>query len=70
MAIDTIEKRQNIAGAGRVFMRSHFPVATPDDEWRIASGIAYGGNVIAGPPVPQGPGNWTSNFDLLREIID
>ena len=69
MAIDTIEKRQNIAGAGRVFMRSHFPVAVPDAEWRIASGIAYGGNEIAGFIPISGP-QWTSNFDLLREIIE
>lgn len=47
MAIDSAEKRQNIAGCGRIFMRSHFPRATPDAEWRIAGGIAYGGNPIA-----------------------
>ena len=55
MAIDSAEKRQNITGAGRTFMRSHFPVATPDSEWRIAAGHAYGGNAIAGttPVVAQ-----------------
>ncbi len=47
MAIDTAEKRQNISGCGRPYMRSHFPVATPDEEWRIASGHAYGGNTLA-----------------------
>ena len=47
MAIDSAEKRQNIAGCGRVFMRSHFPQATPDAEWRIAGGIAFGGNTIS-----------------------
>ena len=46
MALDTSEKRQNAAGAGRVFMRTHFPIATPDEQWRIAGGIAYGGNAL------------------------
>lgn len=53
MALDTAEKRQNAAGAGRVFMRTHFPVATPDEQWRIAGGIAYGGNALS-PPVGGG----------------
>lgn len=47
MAIDTAEKRQNISGCGRPYMRSHFPVATPDEEWRIFSGNAYGGNTLS-----------------------
>ena len=47
MAIDTAEKRQNITGCGRPYMRSHFPVATPDEEWRIFSGNAYGGNTLS-----------------------
>ena len=47
MAIDSAEKRQNISGCGRLFMRSHFPQTTPDSEWRIASGIAFGGNAIS-----------------------
>ena len=53
MALDTAEKRQNAAGAGRPYMRTHFPVATPDEQWRIASGIAYGGNALS-PPAPGG----------------
>jgi hypothetical protein len=32
-------------------MRTHFPVATPDERWRIASGIAYGGNALSPPAV-------------------
>jgi len=47
MAIDTAEKRQNITGCGRPYMRSHFPIATPDQEWRIASGHAYSGNSLS-----------------------
>lgn len=46
MALDTQEKRMAAAGAGRPFMRAHFPVATPDEEWRISIGIAYGGNAL------------------------
>ena len=47
MAIDSAEKRQNISGCGRPYMRSHFPVAAKDEEWRIASGHAYGGNALS-----------------------
>jgi hypothetical protein len=49
MAIDTQEKRMAAAGVGRPFMRAHFPVATPDTEWRAASGLSYGANGIASP---------------------
>lgn len=34
-------------------MRDKFPVATPDEEWRISSGNAYGGNALS-PPVAGG----------------
>jgi hypothetical protein len=47
MALDTKEKRQNSLGVGRPYLRNHFPVATPDEEWRIASGIAWGGNALS-----------------------
>lgn len=46
MALDTKEKRQNATGVGRPWMRSQFPVATPDEQWRIGIGNAYGGNVL------------------------
>jgi len=53
MAIDSKEKRAGALGVGRPWMRDKFPVATPDEQWRIASGHAYGGNVLS-PPVPGG----------------
>lgn len=46
MPIDTKEKRAAVFGVGRPWMRDKFPVATPDDEWRISSGNAYGGNAL------------------------
>lgn len=46
MAIDSKEKRANVLGVGRPYMRDKFPVATPDEQWRIASGHAYGGNAL------------------------
>ncbi len=46
MGIDSKEKRQGITGVGRPYIRDKFPVATPDEEWRIFSGLAYGGNVL------------------------
>ncbi len=47
MAIDSKEKRAAVLGVGRSWMRDKFPVATPDQEWRISSGNAYGGNALS-----------------------
>ncbi len=49
MAIDTQQKRMSAAGAGRPFMRGHFP-GTINEAWRIAAGNAYAGNALT-PPV-------------------
>ena len=46
MALDDKEKRAAVIGVGRPWMRDKFPVATPDEEWRISSGNAYGGNAL------------------------
>jgi len=46
MALDSKEKRAGVLGVGRPYMRDKFPVATPDEQWRIASGNAYGGNAL------------------------
>ena len=46
MAIDSKEKRQNIIGVARPWMRNVFPVATPDEQWRAAVGNTYGGNAL------------------------
>jgi len=47
MAIDDKEKRAAALGVGRPWMRGQFPVATPDEEWRISVGNAYGGNALS-----------------------
>ena len=47
MALDSKEKRAAVLGVGRPWMRDKFPVATPDEEWRISSGNAYGGNALS-----------------------
>ncbi|GMQ92502.1 MAG: hypothetical protein BMS9Abin11_1834 [Gammaproteobacteria bacterium] len=52
MAIDSKKKRVAVLGVARPFMRDKFPVATPDEEWRISSGNAYGGNALS--PVTGG----------------
>ncbi len=54
MALDSAQKRQCAAGAGRPYMRSHFPVATPTEAWRINAGNAYCGNALtpAAPDIP------------------
>jgi hypothetical protein len=46
VAIDTKEKRAAVIGVGRPWMRDKFPVATPDQEWRMSSGLTYGGNAL------------------------
>ncbi len=57
MAIDSKEKRASVLGVGRPWVRDKFPVATPDEEWRISSGNAYGGNALSPdlfvPTTPQ-----------------
>ena len=50
MAIYSKEKRQAIFGIARPWMRNTFPVATPDEQWRMSVGNAYGGNALT-PPV-------------------
>lgn len=50
MALDTQEKRMNVVGVGRPWLRSKLPGAK-DQAWRVASGNAYGGNTIAAPVV-------------------
>ncbi len=52
MAIDDQEKRMAVMGVARPWMRAVFPVATPDEEWRISVGHAYGGNALS--PVAGG----------------
>lgn len=47
MAINSKEKRQGITGVGRPYIRDKFPVAVLDEEWRIFSGNAYGGNALS-----------------------
>jgi len=47
MALDDPEKRKAVMGVGRPWMRVVEPVATPDEEWRISVGNAYGGNPLA-----------------------
>lgn len=46
MALDSKEKRMAVVGVGRPWMRTKLP-GTNDQEWRIASGNAYGGNPIS-----------------------
>lgn len=52
MALDTKEKRANVIGVGRPYLRDKFPVATPDEEWRMSSGNAWGGNPLSAGPEP------------------
>ena len=47
MALDSLEKRRNVPGVGRPWMRMIHPVATPDEQWRMAVGLAYGGNALS-----------------------
>ncbi len=64
MAIDSKEKRAAVLGVGRPWMRDKFPVATPDEEWRIASGNAYGGNALSG-----GGGSFQAAWAMGSNVI-
>jgi len=67
MAIDSKEKRAAVLGVARPWMRDKFPVATPDEEWRMSSGNAYGGNALSPSLVTFEP--WlTNNLILLRVL--
>jgi hypothetical protein len=46
MALDSREKRAAALGVGRPWVRDKLPGAN-DQEWRIASGNAYGGNALS-----------------------
>jgi len=61
MALDTKEKRQAIASIARPFMRNTFPVAIPDQQWRMSVGNVYGGNGLS-PPVPSTTKNTLIGF--------
>ena len=45
MALDTREKRENVPGVGRPWMRAHH-TETIDEQWRISVGLGYGGNAF------------------------
>lgn len=47
MALDTPEKRANVPGVGRPWYRTKSPQVSLDEQWRIASGNAYGGNALS-----------------------
>ena len=44
--LDSLEKRRNVPGVGRPWMRMTHPVATPDQQWRMSVGLTYGGNAL------------------------
>lgn len=46
MALDSKEKRQSVLSIGRVWQRNTFPIATPDEQWRMSAGNCYGGNAL------------------------
>jgi len=52
MALDTQEKRMNMVGVARPYLRSKLP-GDKDQQWRVASGNAYGGNAVALPSVAR-----------------
>jgi hypothetical protein len=58
MAIDTQEKRMNVVGVGRPWLRTKLPGAN-DEAWRIASGNAYGGNALTPAGETATPRTWT-----------
>ena len=47
MAIDTREKRANVLGVARPWIRSKEPDASKDEAWRASSANSYGGNLLS-----------------------
>jgi len=68
MAIDSKEKRQAIFSTGRIWNRNTFPIATPDEQWRLSVGNAYGGNALS-PPVGGFQAAW-AQFSTLTQGIE
>jgi len=66
MAIDSKEKRAAVLGVGRPWMRDKLPVATPDEEWRIASGNAYGGNALGAGGFQVA---WARNANQIIQVV-
>ena len=65
MALNTQEKRLNVVGVGRPWLRSKLPQASKDEQWRIASGLAYGGNALS----PLAPSTGTPRYvGMLKDI--
>jgi hypothetical protein len=64
VAIDSKEKRVAVIGVGRPWARDIFPVATPDEEWRINVGLAYGGNALS-PPAGAFEPAWAAKVNTL-----
>jgi len=54
MAIDTVNKRVSVVGAGRPYLRSTWP-ATIDEFWRLSVGNAYSGNSLISGQGKKGP---------------
>ena len=71
MAIDTQEKRMSAIGHGRVCMRAQFPVATPDEQWRIGVGITYSAFTLGTPaPASVYPNSMTDNVkDPIKDNL-
>ena len=54
MSMDSQQKRMSAAGAGRPWMRSVFPVASPTAAWRQNVGLSYAGLTLAAVTVTDG----------------
>jgi len=63
LALDTKEKRQAVLSVGKIWNRNTFPVATPDEQWRMSVGNVYGGNALS--PVTGFQVAWAKNANTL-----
>ena len=68
MAIDSKEKRANVLGVGRPWMRNKFPVATPDEQWRAASANSYGGNELD-DSAPTFLAAWARGSNTIIQVL-
>lgn len=69
MALDTREKRANVLGVGRPWLRHPHP-GTIDEQWRIARGSAYGGNALSPPSPPAEEDEEESGMNYVHNYVD
>ena len=70
MALNTKEKRQSIPSIGRPWLRNTFPIATPDEQWRMSIGNVYGGNVLSAATLLPGGAIYIEGGSVRKAVLE